>query len=98
MPGGQNFRQWYAMRARLQREGRWQHSVPAQEEGEPPAQRPTPTEYWRTNAGLDVAPNLPERSPSPPTPDSLPELEKSPTAEGKDVCFWKWLFCFGMGY
>lgn len=40
MPGGKNFRQWYAMRARLQREGRWTHSVPQQEEGEPPAQRP----------------------------------------------------------
>lgn len=59
--------------------GRPHHLVPAQEEGEPPAQRPR---YSDTLAGLDVAPNLPEASPEAATPDSLPELESSPTAEG----------------
>lgn len=93
MPGGSRFRQWYAMRSRLQREGRWTHSVPQQEEGEPAAQRPTPDNYWRTNAGLDVAPNLPESSP----PESLPDLEASPTAEGKHDCLWYWFLCPCMG-
>lgn len=69
MPGGNRFRQWYAMRQRLQQEGRWRgatHPVPAQDEGEPPAQRPRL-----------------EQDTSPDTPDSLPELESSPTPEGK---------------
>lgn len=55
------------MRQRLRAEGRWQsdatHTVPAQEDGEPPAQRPRVDE-------------------SPDTPESLPPLEDSPTAEG----------------
>lgn len=99
MPGGSNFRQWYAMRSRLQREGRWQHRVPQQEEGEPPAQRPTPDNYWRTNAGLDIARNLPERSPDPATPESLPSLEASPTAEGEYGRLRNWVFspCMGEG-
>lgn len=71
MPGGNSYRQWYAMRQRLQREGRWTHSVPRQEEGEPPAQRQ----------------RLEETAESPDTPESLPELEASPTAEGKMSAF-----------
>nr|WOX03050.1 hypothetical protein [Psittaciform chaphamaparvovirus 6] len=68
MPGGNSYRQWYAMRQRLQNAGRWQgnapsHTVPDQEEGEP-------------------APKTPRLDDSPETPESLPELEKSPTAEG----------------
>lgn len=69
MPGGSRYRQWYAMRNRLRAEGRWQanptHTVPAQEEGEPPAQRP------RTESPEGAS-----------TPESLPELESSPTDEG----------------
>lgn len=42
MPGN---KQWYAMRDRLRKAGKWKtgqapaHSVPAQEEGEPPEKR-----------------------------------------------------------
>ncbi|UNS41164.1 hypothetical protein [Psittaciform chaphamaparvovirus 3] len=68
--------QWYAARDRMRRAGTWTgerptHSVPALEEGEPPAQQPR----------LEEAANS-EDSASPGTPDSLPELEASPTAEG----------------
>nr|WOX03040.1 hypothetical protein [Psittaciform chaphamaparvovirus 4] len=74
MPGGEDIRRWYAMRARLKAAGKWKgkqptHSVPAEEEGEPPAKRPTEDD--------------PGEGPS--TPDSLPELEGSPTAEGKPI-------------
>lgn len=101
MPGGSKFRQWYAMRKSLQQRGRWTHGVPQQEEGEPPAQRPRNDWYERTNAGLDVGGPL-ERTPPTPapaepgTPDSLPELEASPTAEG-NVCVRHWVLCSGMG-
>lgn len=61
MPGGKNFRQWYAMRSRLQQQGRWTHSVPQQEEGEPPAQRPRIEE---TTEDDDEPPPL-ESSPTP---------------------------------
>nr|WDQ28110.1 nonstructural protein 3 [Bird parvovirus] len=73
MPGGSNYRQWYAARKAMQERGTWRgrggqptHSVPALEEGEPPAQQP----------------RLEEPEAGPSTPDSLPELENSPTAEG----------------
>lgn len=35
-----NKKQWYAMRSRLQKKGLWKHSVPQQEEGEPPSKKP----------------------------------------------------------
>nr|QTE03742.1 MAG: hypothetical protein [Phoenicopteridae parvo-like hybrid virus] len=72
MPGGSHFRRWYAARNAMRERGTWRggdqptHSVPATEEGEPPAQRPRTEE--------------PSTSDSP---DSLPELENSPTAEGE---------------
>lgn len=78
------------MRKSLQERGKWTHRVPQQEEGEPPAQRPRNDWYERTNAGLDVGGPL-ERTPpeqqqstaqQPDTPESLPELEQSPTNEG----------------
>lgn len=77
MPGGSKFRQWYAARDRMRRAGTWTgdrptHSVPALEEGEPPAQQPRIEE---TAGSGDSA--------SPETPDSLPPLENSPTAEGR---------------
>lgn len=78
-----NFRQWYAMRKSLQQRGKWSHPVPRQEEGEPEPKQPR--WYERTNAGLDVAANLPEESPTPSaadTPESLPPLESPPTEEG----------------
>lgn len=67
----------------MQQRGKWTHPVPTQEEGEPSAKQGR--WYERTNAGLDVAANLPEKSPTPrpaDTPESLPPLEDSPTAEG----------------
>lgn len=59
-------RRWYAMRSRLEREGRWRHRVPAQEEGEPHAKQP------RADDGGD----------SPETDPEMPELEAPPTSEG----------------
>lgn len=95
MPGGQNFRQWYAMRRAMQQRGTWHgsnaptHSVPALEEGEPPPQRPRRSGTLQTRADQD---STPEGSPNDPiagfTPesssssDSLPPLESSPTSEG----------------
>lgn len=94
-----NFKQWYAAKKAMQQRGTWRgnarHSVPQQEEGEPAAQRPRL--WWeRPNNELDVAPPLespPEAQPTPGTsggvgresdsPDSLPELEGSPTNEGE---------------
>lgn len=106
MPGGKNYRQWYAARKSMQERGRWRHSVPQQEEGEPEAQRPRL--WWETpNNQLDLAPPL-ENSPtpqagtsgeaagSPGTPDSLPALENSPTEEGNGS-FWLFSPCLGEG-
>lgn len=75
--------------------GRPHHVVPAQEEGEPPAQRPR---YENTLAGLDVARNLPEvdSPPSHSSSDSPPALEASPTAEGNE-CVWEWILGSCMG-
>lgn len=82
----------------MQQRGRWTHGVPQQEEGEPPAQRPRNDWYERTVTGIDVGAPL---EPSPPaaepgTPDSLPELEASPTAEG-NVCLRLWVCSIGLG-
>lgn len=93
MPGGTNYRQWYAMRKAMQQRGTWRgrpptHSVPQQEEGEPPAQRRREDRWYeRTLAGQD----LPQPSDEDPgvssgqESDSIPELESSPTAEGNGV-------------
>lgn len=41
MPGGKNFRQWYAIKTNLKRQGRWQTSEGQQEEreGEPSSKK-----------------------------------------------------------
>lgn len=93
MPGGTNYRQWYAMRKRLQEQGRWRgregatHSVPAQEEGEPEPKRheadvpetPSPSHVSESPAWSDVT------HVSESTPESLPPLEATPTSEGNYV-------------
>lgn len=74
----------------MQQRGRWTHGVPAQEEGEPPAQRPRNDWYERTLAGLDVGAPLertppeaqPIAAPAAATEDEPPPLENSPTNEG----------------
>lgn len=82
MPGGRNYRQWYAARKAMQERGTWRgrgaptHSVPALEEGEPPAQQPR----LETEASVEGSPSA---EAAPDTPDSLPALEDSPTAEGE---------------
>lgn len=64
MPGGKDYRKWYAMRKAMQERGTWKgkqptHAVPEQEEGEPPAQRPRhSTWYERTIAGADLSSSL----------------------------------------
>lgn len=92
MPGGTNYRQWYAMRKRLQEAGKWHgrpptHSVPLQEEGEPSSKTPTPEEHWASetsSGGSVIQPTqgdpVPESQVS--TPESLPDLESPPTTEG----------------
>lgn len=98
MPGGHNFRQWYAMRRAMQERGTWQgtnrptHSVPAQEEGEPAAQRP------RLQLRPESSPE--EGSPSDPiagisSDDSPPPLESSPTPEGRIWLILALLFLHG---
>lgn len=79
MPGGEDYRRWYAMRARLQKAGKWHgkqptHSVPEREEGEP-------------------APKIAATETRSSTPDSLPDLEHSPTAEGNGK---QRIFCFAV--
>lgn len=74
MPGGKDFRRWYAMRSRLKAAGKWTHSVPQQEEGEPPAQRP------RVEEEEDEPPPL-EASPTP-------EGKMTSFASGFSVLAW----------
>lgn len=82
MPGGEDYRRWYAMRDRLKRAGKWKgktptHSVPEQEEGEPAPKQPALEEPE------EIA-----------TPESLPPLEDSPTEEGiENVWFYNTLVC-----
>lgn len=60
-------KQWYAMRSRLQKEGKWHggnapgHSVPAQEDGEPPSKAPRLEE---TPEGARAVPEDPEEGTS----------------------------------
>lgn len=89
------------MRQAMRERGTWRgnpptHRVPQQEEGEPPRQRLR----LRENG-----PPSPEGSPSDPlvgaspqstlTPDSLPELEASPTPEGRTWLITVLLFLHG---
>nr|WDQ28114.1 hypothetical protein [Bird parvovirus] len=100
MPGGEDYRKWYAMRARLKAAGKWKgktptHFVPQLEEGEPRpkepalgpiferAADPTPESSPNSIVGPSDAETVGES-----TPDSLPPLEDSPTAEGNDVLPW----------
>lgn len=78
------------MRKSMIAKGKWKHSVPRQEEGEPEPKHPR--WYEKTLAGLDLGAPLaktPTSAPAaaaaggPDTPDSLPALEDSPSAEGE---------------
>lgn len=98
------------MRKSLQERGKWTHPVPAREDGEPPAQKAR--KWWeQPHRELDLAPPLegsPADSPGegPSTAggeqgtsspaDSLPGLEDSPTAEGRNGWLY-WLFCACLG-
>lgn len=101
MPGGSDYRQWYAMKKRLEAVGKWQgkasHKVLSLEEGEPRPKEP------RTSAEPLAADSSSSSSPIPPsntetasesTPDSLPPLESPETAEGKHV---SWIFFINLG-
>lgn len=92
MPGGEDYRRWYAMRARLIKEGKWKHRVPQQEEGEPEPKRHEGEEDAPGAADSNGGSDAPEAS----TPDSLPPLEDPPTAEGNDVV-WLWIQYTGLG-
>lgn len=99
MPGGSKYRQWYAMRDRLQREGRWHgrdpvtHAVPQVEDGEPLPKEPRLGSVFERAAeesspdGSGVGPSSAETVPESAgsTPESLPPLEAPWTAEGKHV-------------
>lgn len=82
MPGGSNYRKWYAMKKSMEKRGKWTgnkkptHSVPEREEGEPAPKeaRVSAEEEQDTTAAAEE---------NPATPDSLPELEQSPTPEGR---------------
>lgn len=88
------------MRKAMQERGVWRgqgpsHSVPAQEEGEPPAKKHE--RYANTLAGTDLGAPL-ERTPpaAASSDDEPPPLEASPTPEGNGVSEWG-LLCLGMG-
>lgn len=71
------------MRKSLIERGKWKHSVPRQEEGEPQAKHGR--WYEQTNAGADLGgrqSHTPTPAPAADSPDSLPALENSPTDEG----------------
>lgn len=53
-------RRYWAMRRRLEKEGKWKGSGPEREEGEPP------TKQARTDDGGDTDPEMPELE-APPT-------------------------------
>lgn len=108
MPGGNKFRQWYAMRKAMQERGTWHgnrptHSVPQLEEGEPPPRRPR-TGTLQLRADEDTSPSqgdpdspikgIPSSSDSSSTPESLPSLEASPTPSGNGP---QWLFSTCLG-
>lgn len=73
MPGGSDYRQWYAARKAMQQRGTWRgkHAVPAQEEGEPPSKKPElmfPSDWNEPGASSDtgsVFERLAEDSSSP---------------------------------
>lgn len=70
---GSPFKQWYAIRNRLRKEGKWnpanwKHKVPAQEDGEPDPKKS------REDDGADTDPEM-------------PPLEDPPTDEGILIVF-----------
>lgn len=54
MPGSKE--QWYAMRKRLQKAGKWTHKVPEKEEGEPPEKRSREEEDPEEGQGDGIPP------------------------------------------
>lgn len=96
MPGGNEYRKWYAMRNRLQAQGKWKgttHPVPEQEEGEPPAKEPrtgggdgTGDSGGDPGEGTSTLTNYRTAS---RTPD--PVLDTTPTAEGRSHGLY-WLY------
>lgn len=105
MPGGEDFRRWYAMRNRLKAEGKWQgkkdkptHSVPAQEEGEPSSKEPKLLDPRSTGWTWQTGEPTPE-SPFPGNKDVLrvpreeaePETPESlPALESPATAEGKW--------
>lgn len=83
MPGGDDFRRWYAMRQRLRQAGKWHgkdkptHSVPQQEEGEPAAKEPKLKDPRSTGATWGGKTPSPE-SPFPGNKDVLRVQSKEP--------------------
>lgn len=97
MPGGKDYRKWYAMRKSLQERGKWKgkqptHSVPQQEEGEPPAKQPSKGHGWyaKTIAGADLAQSEDEWEPpygwdtGAPYPPAQPSTSAAATAPPAD--------------
>lgn len=106
MPGGKNYRQWYAMRAKLIAEGKWKgkvpsHFVPQFEEGEPRPKQPLRGSLFEraadstpeTSPNSEVPPSQADTIPETPpsTPDSLPPLESPETEEG--IHEFRRIFC-----
>lgn len=75
-------KQWYAMRDRLQKSGKWRgrgpgHRVPSREEGEPPSKAS------RLDDGAPV--DTPDGADGDP---DMPALEDPPTVEGMICLFY----------
>lgn len=101
MPGGNSFRQWYAMRQAMRERGTWRgdrptHRVPQQEEGEPPRQRLRLRENEPPSPDGSPSDPIAGGTPESSTSDSLPELESSPTPEGRTWLILALLFLHGL--
>lgn len=89
MPGGGNkYRQWYAMRARLRAAGEWQAhqaGLSGLSETARAAQEDVPdlTEPAADDDSSESESKRPRLDEGESSDDSIPDLESSPTAEGK---------------
>lgn len=112
MPGGSKYRQWYAMRTRLQQEGKWRgktpsHFVPSLEEGEPRPKEPALGPVFGTVA-LPTPDASPDNAIPPSQANSVPETpehaatpeslpELEPPETEEGNELWTWVLYFSMG-
>lgn len=77
MPGGSNFRQWYATRARLQSEGRWRGRSSTE----------NPSDSGSAKKPRLESPEGAEEETSTSTQETQEQVSDSPSVEGKISLF-----------